>query len=173
MTRCNILSPLSSCKIRIIVQHWKSSGRSSVFGIATDYGLDELGIESRWGRDFPHLPRPALGPIQPPVQWVPGFTGGKEWPGRDTDPSPHSSAVVMKEYSYTSTPPRGCTACTEPQCLYKGALYLYLIGHLPILFVLSAILGSARTSGVAATQLSLLSFVLLFHSLYHTSICSE
>ena len=20
----------------------------------------------------------------------------------------------------------GCTACTEPQCLYKGALYLYL-----------------------------------------------
>jgi len=30
----------------------------------------------------------------------------------------------MKEYSYTSTPPRGRTACTEPQCLYKGALYL-------------------------------------------------
>jgi len=22
--------------------------------------------------------------------------------------------------------PMGCTACTEPQCLYKGALYLYL-----------------------------------------------
>jgi len=21
----------------------------------------------------------------------------------------------------------GCTACTEPQCLYKGDLYLYLI----------------------------------------------
>jgi len=30
----------------------------------------------------------------------------------------------MKEYSYTSTPPMGRTACTEPQCLYKGALYL-------------------------------------------------
>jgi len=29
----------------------------------------------------------------------------------------------MKEYSYTSTPPMGCTACTEPQCLYKGDLY--------------------------------------------------
>jgi len=26
----------------------------------------------------------------------------------------------MKEYSYTSTPPTGRTACTEPQCLYKG-----------------------------------------------------
>jgi len=33
--------------------------------------------------------------------------------------------LVMKEYSYTSTPPMGRTACTEPQCLYKGALYLY------------------------------------------------
>jgi hypothetical protein len=38
--------------------------------------------------------------------------------------------VVMKEYSYTSTPPMGRTACTEPQCLYKGALYLtYLLNH--------------------------------------------
>jgi len=31
------------------------------------------------------------------------------------------------QYSYTSTPPMGRTACTEPQCLYKGALYLYLL----------------------------------------------
>ena len=28
------------------------------------------------------------------------------------------------QYSYTSTPPMGRTAGTEPQCLYKGALYL-------------------------------------------------
>ena len=53
------------------------------------------------------------------------FSGGKERPGRDADPSPPSSAVVMKEYSYTSTPPMGRTACTEPQCLYKGALYIF------------------------------------------------
>jgi hypothetical protein len=32
--------------------------------------------------------------------------------------------VVVKEYSYTSTPPMGRTAGTEPQCLYKGAIYL-------------------------------------------------
>jgi len=31
--------------------------------------------------------------------------------------------MVMIEQSYTSTPPMGHTACTEPQCLYKGALY--------------------------------------------------
>jgi len=30
------------------------------------------------------------------------FPGGKERPGRDADPSPPSSAVVMKEKSYTS-----------------------------------------------------------------------
>jgi len=28
--------------------------------------------------------------------------------------------------SYTSTPPMGRTACAEPQCLYKGALYKFL-----------------------------------------------
>jgi hypothetical protein len=44
--------------------------------IATDYGLDGPGIESRWGRDFPHLSRPALGHTQPPVQWVPVLSRG-------------------------------------------------------------------------------------------------
>ena len=41
--------------------------------------------------------------------------------------TPHSLLVplVMKEYSYTSTPPIGRAACTETQCLYKGALYLF------------------------------------------------
>jgi hypothetical protein len=31
----------------------------SVVGIATAYGLGGPGIESRWGRDFPHLSRPS------------------------------------------------------------------------------------------------------------------
>jgi len=55
------------------------------------------GIESRWGRDFPHLSRPALGPTQPRVQWVPGLSRGKVWPGRAADHSPPSSAAVMEE----------------------------------------------------------------------------
>jgi len=49
------------------------------------------------GRDIPHLSTPALGPIQPPVRWVPIFPGGKERPGRDADTSPPSSAVIKKE----------------------------------------------------------------------------
>jgi len=48
----------------------------------------------RWGRDFPHLSRPAVRPTQLPVQWVPGLSRGKERPGRDADPSTPSSAEV-------------------------------------------------------------------------------
>ena len=49
-------------------------GRDSVVGIAPAYGLDGPGIESRWGRDFPHLSRPTLRLTQLPVQWVPDLS---------------------------------------------------------------------------------------------------
>ena len=34
--------------------------------------------------------------------------------------------TVHFNFTYTSTPPKCRTACTEPQCLHNGALYLYL-----------------------------------------------
>jgi hypothetical protein len=58
--------------------HLARGGRDSSVGIATRYGLEGPGIESRLGRDFPHPSRLALGTTQPPIKWVPGvFPGGK------------------------------------------------------------------------------------------------
>jgi hypothetical protein len=99
-------------------------GPASVVGIATGYGLDGPGIESLWGEIFFTCPDR---PWDPPSLLYKGnrvFPGDKERPGRGAVPSPPSSVVVMKESSYTSTPPMGRTACTEPQWLYKDALYL-------------------------------------------------
>jgi len=42
-----------------------------------------------------------------------------------------ASTRVHFTFTYTSTPPLARTACTEPQCLYKGALYLYLYLYSP------------------------------------------
>ena len=63
-------------------------GRDSSVGIATRYRLDGLGIESRWGRDFQHPSRPALGATQPPIQWAPGLSQGLKRPGRGADHPP-------------------------------------------------------------------------------------
>jgi hypothetical protein len=73
--------------------------------IVSDYGLDDraIGVRSPAGaKDFflyPLVSRPALGPTQPPVQWVPRVfsPGVKARPGRDADHSPSSSAEVVNE----------------------------------------------------------------------------
>ena len=82
-------------------------GRDSSVGIATRYRLDSPGIEFRWGRDFPHPSRPALGPTQPPVQWVPGLSRGVKRQGRGADyppPSKHRGHERVGLYLY---PPSG------------------------------------------------------------------
>jgi hypothetical protein len=86
---------------------------------ATDYGLGGPGIESRWGRDFPPV---QTGPRACTASCTTGtgsFPGGKGRPGRAADHLPPSSADVLEEYSYTSTP---LWATTEP---VMGLLYLY------------------------------------------------
>ena len=82
--------------------------RDSSVGIATRYGLDGPGIESRWRRDFPNLSRPALGPTHPPVQWVPGLSGVRR-PGRGADhppPSKHRGHERVELYLYSPSGPQ-------------------------------------------------------------------
>jgi hypothetical protein len=54
---------------------------------------------------FTTASRTALGPTQPPIQWVPGalFLGVKR-PGREADHSLPSSAEVKNAWNYTSIP---------------------------------------------------------------------
>ena len=93
-------------------------GPGSVVGIATAYGLDGPGIESRWGEIFRTCPDR---PWSPPSLLYKGyrvFPGGKVRPERDADPSPLLVPRSKIEYSYTSTLPKGLRG------LWKGETYL-------------------------------------------------
>jgi len=99
------------------------SGLGSSVGIATGYGLDGPGIESRRGGDiFRTCPDRPWGPPSLVYNGYRVFPGGKEPSGRDADPSLPSSAVGHERVELYLYSPVDRTACTEPQCLYKADL---------------------------------------------------
>jgi hypothetical protein len=60
-------------------------------GIATGYGLDDLGVGVR----------DPVGPTQPPIQWVPrAVSTGVKRQGRETDHSAPTNAEVKKMWIY-------------------------------------------------------------------------
>jgi len=69
-------------------------GPGSVVGIATAYGLDGPGIESRWGEIFRTSRDRPWGPPNLLYNEYLVFPGGEVLPGRDADPSPPSSTEV-------------------------------------------------------------------------------
>ena len=96
------------------------SGPGNVVGIATGYGLNDPGVESRWGARFSAPVQ--TGPGAHPVSCTMGtgsFPGVKSGQGVTLTTHP----LLVPWSNYTSTPPMDLTACTEPQCLYKGVLF--------------------------------------------------
>jgi hypothetical protein len=81
-------------------------GRDSSVGIATRYGLDGPGIESRWRRGIPQLTRSALESSHPPITgyWV--IPGGKAAEALLRPPTPCSAEVKERVQLYLYSPSR-------------------------------------------------------------------
>ena len=95
-------------------------GPGSVVGIATGYGLDGPGIESRWGEVFRTCPDRFCCPPSLLYNGHRVFPGGKEGPERDADPSPPSSAVGHERVDlYLYSP-------YEPYGLYRAPVHVLL-----------------------------------------------
>ena len=74
-----------------------------------------------WGKTiflFSRACMPALGPTQPPTQWLVGLFPGVEHSGCQVDHSPPSSTEVRSEWNNTSNPPFLCGVHTS--------FYMYL-----------------------------------------------
>ena len=88
----------------IIDQHRLSESRDSSVGIVTRNGLDDLGIESRWGceilstrpdRPWGHLPSYTMGN---------GSFPGVKRPGRGVDHTPSKAEVKERVELYLYSP---------------------------------------------------------------------
>jgi hypothetical protein len=145
-TSCRLSATAYSLYLQLPLHIWKSCDSS--VGTALGYGLDDRGSRVRFRRGlgiflFTTASRPALGPTQPPIQWVPGdLSLGVKWPGRETDHSPPPSAEVKEWVElYLHSP-------NKPS--WRGAQLKESTGiHLPLLYLS---LNIWRPTPPAATQ---------------------
>jgi len=82
----------------LVYINYEACGPGSSFGIATGYGLDGPGIESRWGARFSAPVQTGPGAHQASCTMGTGsFPGVKSGRSVTLAPSPPSSGVVKKE----------------------------------------------------------------------------
>ena len=105
-------------------------GRDCSVGIVTVYGLDGPRIESRWGRDFPHLSRTTH-----PASCTMGtgsFPGGKS--GRSVTLTSHpllaqwsrKSRAILLLLQWAVRPVKNLSACTRVNFTFYFIVYLIL-----------------------------------------------
>ena len=85
------ISRNSSSSIQVLI-----TGRNISVGIATRYGLDGLGFDSRW---VARISAPVqTGRVTHPASYIIGTMSfpGVKWPGRDVDQPPTSSTEVER-----------------------------------------------------------------------------
>jgi hypothetical protein len=103
--------------------------RGSSGSIVSDDGLDDRAIEVRspTGADFLLAPasRSALGPTQPPIQWVPVVLspGVKRGRGVTQTTHPHIVPRLRMSMSYTSSSPCASMACSGTALLFFLQFY--------------------------------------------------
>jgi hypothetical protein len=113
--------------------------------LTTEWTTGRSGFDpGRGKRIFPlvSVSRPALGPTQPPVQWVPGgpFPGDIARPGREYDHSLHLAPRLRMSRSYTSSPSLHlsylCCGTVFYYCYYYIIVVIIVITILLLLLLL-------------------------------------
>jgi hypothetical protein len=145
----------------------------SSVSIVSDYGLDDraIGVRSPAGqRNFPltSVSRPALGPTQPPVQWVPGIlslrkiaAGAWHWPL-----TPIYSRGQEWVGAIPSLPPSSTVACSGT------ALLLLSLGRPVLLLTLKFIYWTLLNQ--YSSQFLVSCSIYVFFLLFETTVqCSE
>jgi hypothetical protein len=86
------------CCVSRLFMPSKLRSQDSSASIATRLRAGQPGFNSQQGQEiflFSVVSRPTLGPIQPPIQWVPGVLSlGVKWQGCEADHSPPCSVEV-------------------------------------------------------------------------------
>jgi len=97
-------------------------GQGRIVGIATLYGLDDSGIVSRCGRDFPRPFRPDRGLTLPLIKRVPFHSRGVRRSGRVVKHPDQSSADVKERVElYLYSPFVSCWQL-KPYILYHALI---------------------------------------------------